>query len=171
METFDYDLKSGYIPQMLRNLTHVPGLQSGIYDRGVLLELGDFGNQSSRTQKRKTPQGKIDSSFSRKLKNCTLNKNYNPQTTAIRAFFPPKLGHFFLISEKVQGRSLPLLPLQSRTGCLERGGGAQGNGTGKEGFDICFCVFFNCYCQGLSSWGDQPLGYVSTQIRYFSNIS
>ena len=46
METFDYDLKSWYIPQMLRNLTHVPGLQSGIfYDRGVSLELGDFDKQ------------------------------------------------------------------------------------------------------------------------------
>ena len=46
IETFDYDLKSGYIPQMLRNLTHVPRLQSGIfYDRGVFLELGDFDKQ------------------------------------------------------------------------------------------------------------------------------
>ena len=88
-------------------------------------EFWDFDKQSSRTQKRKTPQGKIDSSFSWKLKNCTLNKNYNPQTTAIRAFFPQKLGHFFLISEKVQGRSLPLLPLQSRAGCLEQGGQIQ----------------------------------------------
>ena len=26
IETFDYDLKSGYIPRRLRSLTHVPGL-------------------------------------------------------------------------------------------------------------------------------------------------
>ena len=32
-----------------------------------------------------------------------------------QCIFAPKLGHFFLISEKVQGRSLPLLPLQSPT--------------------------------------------------------
>ena len=46
IETFDYGLKSGYITQKLRNLTHIPSLQSGIfYDRGVFLELGDFDKQ------------------------------------------------------------------------------------------------------------------------------
>ena len=37
------------------------------------------------------------------LKNCILNAKFNPQMSTIRAFCP-KLGHFFSIFEKGQGR-------------------------------------------------------------------
>ena len=48
------------------------------------------------------------------LKNCILNEKFYPQMTTIRAFFP-KLGHFFPIFRKRQGRPpLPLPPIVTR---------------------------------------------------------
>ena len=41
--------------------------------------------------------------------------------------------------------------LQSWTKYLEQNGIIQLNWTGEEKFDICFCMFFNCYWQSLSS--------------------
>ena len=77
---------------------------------GVFLELGHFDKQSSTTRERKTLQGKnVQFFLLENLKNGTLNEKFNPQMTANRTFFPPKLGHFFQFLKKGRGdlRHLP----------------------------------------------------------------
>ena len=44
--------------------------------------------------------------------------------------------------------------LQSWAGCLGRDREIQQNWTGQGAFDISFCVFFDCCCQGLISGGE-----------------
>ena len=43
----------------------------------------------------------------------------------------------------------PTLWIQSWTEHLERGKKTEGNWTGLENFNICFCVSFSCYCQSF----------------------
>ena len=55
--------------------------------------------------KKKGPAGKNFQFFLLEtLEKFTINEKFNPQMTAIRAFFP-KFGYFFLISRKGQGRT------------------------------------------------------------------
>ena len=61
-------------------------------------------------KKEKPCREKITNLFAWKLfKNCIFNEKFYPQMTTIRAFFP-KLGHFFPIFQKGQGRPPPLPP-------------------------------------------------------------
>ena len=77
----------------------------------VFLELGHFDKQSFTTRERKALQGKnLQFFLLENLNNCTFNEKFNPQMTAIRAFVPPKLGYFFPIFEKGQGRPPPIQP-------------------------------------------------------------
>ena len=68
------------------------------------MELGHFNKQSFTARERKAPQGKnLQFFLLETLKNYTLNEKFNPQMIAVRAFFLPKLGHFFPIFKKGKG--------------------------------------------------------------------
>ena len=101
--------------QFQKIMNYMKRVTKNFQGRGVFLELGHLHKDSPTTQERKVPQGKNHQFFCLEtLKNCILSEKFYPQMTTIRAF-SRKLGHFFPMFEKGQGRPPPSSPLQLRS--------------------------------------------------------